>query len=147
MLFHTRVAAIDPWDDTLEALTAALVAMSERGQPGPAAAGERSGWRVELRANRRQVQVDFLHDTPPPLDDYRAVILYGLSYHAPEDGRDPAYRKVMSVHEGYRWTEEMLRETALEALGLLRHVFGLQQMHVLALPQERRGLRTRLHRR
>jgi len=118
----------DAWDDALERVTAALVTLGG-GQAAGSATVHAATWAAEFRMTKRTVTVYLAPNATPPdraLSDYELAIVYGLQFHALREWPPPAsaFAKAMSIDEGYRWDEQMLREVVLEALGALRHVLS-----------------------
>lgn len=123
------MAAIDPWDGDLEAITAALVAGAAGQRTGVVRATADNGWRADFSATRRSVTVILAPvpdvTLPPAPGDYQLALIYGLDYQAVDDAPDHrSFAKTLTLREGFRWDEESLREIVLEGLGLLRHALG-----------------------
>lgn len=133
------MAAIDPWDATLEGVTAALGRFTA-GPDGEVRVGSAAGWNVAFQAHRRTVSIAIWYAGAAPgprLDDYRLVLLYGLDFHpAHDDPRTNVLRKTLTIQEGWTWDEQTLREVVLETLGLLRHVLGVPAEPPLTLFEE-----------
>ncbi len=133
------MAAIDPWDATLEGVTASLCRFTT-GPDGEVRVQSPAGWNVAFQARRRTVAIAIWYAGAPPgprLDDYRLVLLYGLDFHpAHDDPRSNVLRKTLTTREGWSWDEQTLREVVLETLGLLRHILGVPEDQSLKLLEE-----------
>jgi hypothetical protein len=111
----------DQWDDALERVTAALVRLAGGREAGSIAV-HAGGWATEFRLTRRTVTVYLAPNAAgESLTDYQLAIVYGLQFHALREWPPPtAFAKNLTIKEGYRWDEQMLREVALEALAIVR---------------------------
>jgi hypothetical protein len=120
------VAEVDPWDVHLEAVTAALNAVTGGSRGGVVSVHGARGWRAEFRASRRSVTALLgpTNDAAPSLSDYRLAILYGLQFEPLGEPPPTSFAKTLTVQEGYRWDEQMIREVVLEAIAALRLVLG-----------------------
>ena len=105
----------DPWDVHLEALTAGLSGLAEGARTGKYRLTTASSWFAEFRASGRSVHIGFQWNgpTPPVLSDYQLVVIYGLGFHAPgQPARPVAFAKTLTLHEGFHWDDQTLRELA-----------------------------------
>ncbi len=121
------MALTDPWDEHLETLTGGLGALTAGARSGRFRLHSAPGWSAEFRAGQRSITIGLQWAAPPAprLTDYQLVLLYGLGFHAPGQPPHPVtFSKVLSLHEGYHWDEQTLREIVLETLGILRHCLG-----------------------
>jgi hypothetical protein len=121
------VAAIDPWDGHLEALTSRLVYLTGGSGRGSVVLLAAPACRMELSGNPRAVSVQLAGPPTPSLDDYRLALLYGLGLHpVGDEGRPAAFAKTLTLHEGFAWDEQTLREIVLEGLAALRIILGAE---------------------
>ncbi|MFN0146590.1 MAG: hypothetical protein ACKVT1_08775 [Dehalococcoidia bacterium] len=134
------MAAIDPWDEHLEAATGLLDGLTGGGRGGRLFIQAPGDWHLEMRGTKRTVWVQVAGGAGQHLvDDYRLVLVYSLGYHAPPGEAHPTtFTKQLSLQEGYNWDEQTLREIVLEALGLLRHVFSVPASARLQLDDQTR---------
>jgi len=117
------VAAIDPWDVHLEAVTSRLDQMTSGRVRGHVALRQDSGWIVEFRGAGRSLTVQFGHPRGAAAmpNDYGRAVIYGCDYSpVGNEGQPSGFGKTMTLREGFRWDEQSIREVALEAIGVLR---------------------------
>ena len=141
------MGAVDPWDTHLESATAALERLTSGSRSGRLLIREPGGWQAEIRGAKQTVRVQISSQAGQAralrLDDYRLVVAYGLGYHPPPgDSQAGTFTKQLSLHEGYHWDEQTLREIVLEVLGLLRHVMGVPPDAALAVEDASRQAST-----
>ena len=119
------MAELEAWDHVLERATATLVGLT--GGRSGAAVLRSAAWEARFRADRRSVTVQLNSPSrmqPPRLNDYQLVLIYAADYEVP-DGASPAFfAKTLTLHEGFQWDEQSLREVVLEVLGIFRYVLG-----------------------
>jgi hypothetical protein len=135
------VAALDPWDDILEAATGALNGLVGGSRTGSFRLSA-PAWDVEMRAHRRDVVVQFVAKSPPvQLDDYRLAVLYGCSLRPLGDlGSLRGFGKSLQVKAPHTWDEQMLREVVLEAVGLLRYILGAEDRSTVSASDNTRAV-------
>lgn len=116
------------WETVVEDLTGLLVRMTagEKGVDGVvvtageayvAFAGDEETLMMQAPSN------DFLPDDEE-LNDFQLMLVFGLGYEFdPESEEAENFSKELELDEPV-WDEQTLREVALEAVGMLRYVYG-----------------------
>jgi hypothetical protein len=131
------VATLDPWDTILEGATALLDGLTGGSRSGRVVLRTARGWLAEFRSSGRTLTVQLSApdtDLPSLLGDYHLALIYGAGFRPlGDEGRPRGFGKSLSLHEGFRWDEQTLREVVLETIGVLRFVFGVTDASTAAL--------------
>jgi hypothetical protein len=137
-------------DVSLEELTAQLVCLTAH-PPAVESVSLRTGgdWDVYFFGGEEFLRIELASCDHLPLgrqpNDYQLALIYRSNFerHNARHG-SIQFEVEYALHKGMRWEEQMLREMALEVLGLLWYALGcheLEAYRVEAAAARRRGLR------
>jgi hypothetical protein len=130
------LADADPWDPHLEAITEKIEQMTSGRLRGRMGLAQDGGWVVEFRGAGRSVTVQLSYGlgVAMPLGDYALAVVYGCGYQPiGDEGRPAGFGKTLTYREGYSWDEQNVREVVLEAIGIVRYVFGVSDAAAMTL--------------